>query len=92
MSFAFFCTMIHDLPEDKISTAKTSAFITAPSTVNNNDAIYFLPKMISNQPTVKSVMTSFSSLCFSANIFGLSCRATGITILGTSSSGKDNFL
>ena len=71
--------MIHDLPEDKISTAKTSAFITAPSIVNNNDAIYFLPKMVSNQPThlhhtptptIKSVMASFIT-ALSESIFKL---------------------
>ena len=49
-------------------------------------------KQSTHQPTIKSVIASYSSLCFSLSIFGLSCRTAGITILGKSSSGGGNFL
>ena len=70
---------------------KANVYTKAPPILNNNDAIYFLRKMIRNQPpplhpppppTVKSMMTSFSWLCFFVSIFRLSCRTAGITILG----------
>ena len=53
--------------------ASPKTFTTAPPIVNNNDAIYFLPKIVSNQPspTMKIVMASFSSLCFSVSIHGV---------------------
>ena len=44
MSFAFFCTMIREPTENKISAVKSNAFTTAPPIVNNNDTIYFLPE------------------------------------------------
>ena len=84
------------LLKTKLVPLKANALNTAPPIVNNNDAIYFLPKMISNQsnPTIKSAMTSFSLLFFSVSIFRLSCRAAVIIILGISSSGwvMGNFL
>ena len=39
------------LLKTKLVPLKTNALTTAPLIVTNNDAIYFLPKMISNQPT-----------------------------------------
>ena len=49
MPFAFFCNMIREPTENKLVPLKTNAFTVEPSIVNNNDAIFFLPKMISNK-------------------------------------------
>ena len=81
---------------------KANAFTTAPPITNINDAIYFLTKMItiSPAPTIKIFMASFSSLCFSVKIFRFcdivtlngSCRATEITVFGTSGFTTGSFL
>ena len=42
------------LLKKKLVPLKANAFTTEPTFVNNNDAIYFLPKMISNQPTLNN--------------------------------------
>ena len=49
----------------------------------NNNAIYLLPKMVSNQSSShnQTAMASFSSLCFSVSIFRLDC-ATMLPLLG----------
>ena len=82
------------LLKKKLVSLKANAFTTASSIVNNNDAFYFLPKILSNQPSPNNQMTSFSSLFFSVGIFWLSGQTAGITILGISSSGgvTGNFL
>ena len=82
----FFSPWSVSLLKTTLVPLKANAFITAPPIVTNNDAIYFLPTMISNQPSPhnKCAMASFSSLCFPVSIFRLSYRVAGITILGTS--------
>ena len=94
--------MIRDPTKTKLELPKANAFTTALPIVNNNDTIYFYQKwqVIKPFPTIKSVMASFPSLCFSASILRLcglatpttSCQATGITVLGTSGLTTDNFL
>ena len=42
MTFAFFCTMIHKLTEEKIVPLKSKAYIIVLPIVSNTDLIYFI--------------------------------------------------
>ena len=78
-----------NLLKTKLVPLKGNVFTTAPPIVNNNDAIYFLPKVLSNQPPNKEYNGYFFIIVLFGKHFGLSRRATGITALGTVG---DNFL
>ena len=78
----------------KLVRLKANVFTTAPPIVNNKDAIFYQKwEAINPAPTIKSVITSFSSLRFLVSLYGLSRRTARwsfidlFNILGVSSSG-----